>query len=185
MDIYEKPPIKDYLVHYGIKGMKWGIRRTPEQLGHLRNPKRAARKDAKEYARAKMFYGEGAGTRRKLINNTVEERSKNPDYKKAFDEALSKQDMAKHVQKAKAERRVRDAKNTAAKTGRGVINMMTGHPERLSAGMAAVASMLAIAHKTGADKVAISAARKAYRSIVNDITIAKGKRAVDKILNRK
>lgn len=22
------------LMHYGVKGMKWGIRRTPEQLGH-------------------------------------------------------------------------------------------------------------------------------------------------------
>lgn len=25
---------KTYLAHFGIKGMKWGIRRTPEQLGH-------------------------------------------------------------------------------------------------------------------------------------------------------
>lgn len=24
----------DHLIHHGIKGQKWGIRRTPEQLGH-------------------------------------------------------------------------------------------------------------------------------------------------------
>lgn len=25
-----------YICHYGVKGMKWGIRRTPEELGHVR-----------------------------------------------------------------------------------------------------------------------------------------------------
>lgn len=24
----------DFLMHYGIKGMRWGVRRTPEELGH-------------------------------------------------------------------------------------------------------------------------------------------------------
>lgn len=30
-------PISNSLMHYGVKGMKWGIRRTPEQLGHKKS----------------------------------------------------------------------------------------------------------------------------------------------------
>ena len=82
----------DELMHYGVLGMKWGVRKARNH----------AKKDAKEYARARMFYGEGAGTRRKLINNTVKQRSKDPIYKKAFDDALAKENMAKKRQSGKA-----------------------------------------------------------------------------------
>ena len=69
-----------------------------------------AKKDAFEYARAKVSFGEGSGTRRKLIKETVISRAKNnPEYAKAFSLYLSKQDMSKHVREAKRERFAKDS----------------------------------------------------------------------------
>lgn len=117
----------DYLEHYGVKGMKWGVRKSDRPEGVSKKTNREAKKDAKEFARAKMFYGEGAGTRRKLIKNTVDAKaSKDPSYKKAFDHHIDSQDMSKHASKARTERRNKDVRNTAAKTARGVKNLAMG-----------------------------------------------------------
>ena len=168
------------LRHHGVEGQKWGVKNGPPYpLNGGMSPRRAksrAKKDAKEFARAKMFYGEGAGNRRKLIKNTVAERSKDPVYKQAFDEALSRQDMAKHVQKAKAERHRKDTANQVKKTGRGLVNIFTGHPERVGAGLAIVAAGVGIAHKTGVDKVVANAAKKKVSDIRNSVAAAKGRR---------
>ena len=113
------------LMHYGVKGMRWGVRRDPE-TGVLAKTSREAKKDAAEFSRAKMFYGDGAGTRRKLIKATVESKSiKDPDYKKAFDHHMSKQDMGIHASKARSERRRKDVTASTAKTARGVKNIVT------------------------------------------------------------
>lgn len=102
-----------YLSHYGTKGMRWGVRRQ-------------AKKDAKETARAKQFYGEGAGTRRKLIKAKVEGRSKDPAYAKAFNEHLAKQDPSKHASKAIAERRSKDARKKVRQTSGYLARRFTG-----------------------------------------------------------
>lgn len=104
---------EEFLEHFGVKGMQWGVRNNRPD-GVTRSTNRMAKKDAKEFATAKMFYGEGAGTRRKLIKATVEQRSKNdPSYKKAFDQHLANQDMAA---RASAATKQRGRKDTATKT---------------------------------------------------------------------
>lgn len=123
----------NYLKHYGVLGMKWGVRKKESSKVKF-STKRRAKKDAKEYARAKMFYGEGAGNRRKLIKSTVEARSKNlKGYKEEFEKKLEKQDMSKHASAAKRERAARTARKTTAKTARGLINIAVGNVAKAGA----------------------------------------------------
>lgn len=147
----------DELCHYGVKGMKWGVRKQQS----------LAKKDAKEYARAKMFYGEGAGNRRKLIRSTVNQRSKEEVYKKAFDEALAKQDMASHATKARHERSRKDLRNKTGKTGRGVINIVNGHPERAGAALIATYGILKV---SGLDKKILELGKTGTRRVINEIS---------------
>lgn len=117
------------LSHYGVKGMKWGVRRTREQLARSRT-NRMAKKDANESAKAKMFYGEGAGTRRKLIKAKVESRSqKRAGYREAFDAALKSQDMAKRASQAKGARKRADISKGARKTARGIGHVLRGNSQ--------------------------------------------------------
>ena len=56
--------------------------------------KRQAAKDAKRYLEAKLNYGKGAGTQRKLLNAELQEKFKNDIYKAAFEAALARIDQA-------------------------------------------------------------------------------------------
>lgn len=130
------------LYHFGVKGMRWGVRRsrTSDTSKKSRNAKptlskedkrydKLARKDAKEYARAKMFYGESAGNRRKLIKNTVAQRRKdNAHYNKVFDKYLAEQNMDKHVSAAKRERKVKNAANFGHRVAKKAFNAATSTP---------------------------------------------------------
>ena len=176
-----------YLYHHGILGQKWGVRRFQNPDGTLteagrkhkalegipRSTKRDARKDAKEYATAKMYYGEGAGTRRKRINAIVNQRSKDEAYKKAYDYYLGQQDMAKRGAAARAERKTRDAASTTARTARGLVNIATGNIGRASSLAISLASAYAIAKATGADQVVKQYADMAIKTLIDKSRIPK------------
>lgn len=152
----------DELAHYGVKGMRWGVRKS-ETDGVSRSTDRDAKKDAAEFARAKMFYGQGAGTRRKLIKNTVESRSKNdPDYKKAFERHLADQDMSTHASKARGERKRKDIKNSAGRGLRGTRHILNGNSRYASTVTALVVGGALYAHKSGIDRAILEIGKNAY-----------------------
>ena len=182
--IYDYP--EDFLAHHGVKGMRWGVRkqRTP---GVSRKTDRAARKDAKEFTQAKMYYGEGAGNRRKMIKAKVDQRSKDAAYKKAFDN---------HVSNTNWEKRGRDIKNSAGKTARGIRNLATGNTKYVGTAVLAGAAAFKGAQMAGVIPPTADIARKAakagrtgYDAVVNsgamrrtmhEINIYNGRRAFKK-----
>ena len=177
--------ISDRIVHSGVKGQKWGVRRYQNEDGTLteegkrhygyydrsngtkdyKRLQKDAANDAKEYARAKAYYGEGAGTRRKQIKNLISERMKDEDYKKEFERMLNLQDMSKHQKAANRERKVQDAKNTVGKTARGIKNLMLGVG---NATLGAVA-LYSVAKMTGADKMIAKYGKQAFGSAMNAV----------------
>lgn len=159
------PPLDEALEHFGVKGMHWGVRKN-DYPGASKKTNKEARSDATEFARAKMFFGKGAGTRRKLIKATVESKSKKDEtYKKAFEHHLGQQDLGAHANKARGERKRKDVTASTAKTGRGIVNILNGNPQAASAvAAAAVAGGMAI-KQSGAHKVIA----KHGKTLVKDI----------------
>lgn len=119
--------VQEFLEHFGVKGMRWGVRRDDRSGTASKSTSREARKDAEEFARAKLYYGKGAGTRRKLIKATVEAKSKKDSaYAKAFDAHLSNQDLSTHASKARTERKRTDRKEKTKQRAGFVARRATG-----------------------------------------------------------
>lgn len=164
------------LEHWGLKGQKWGIRRFQNPDGTL-TPEgivRYAKKDAKEYARAKMSYGTGAGTRRKLINATVKDRArKNKGYQKEFEKQLNELDMAKIAKKEGGRSHRKQQREKVGVVARGTYHTIVGDGAKVAAGVAAVAGAAKIAHDMGVDKKIYNAGKYAAERVMFKIRAAK------------
>lgn len=161
---FESP--SEALAHYGVKGMQWGVRKDDRLEGVSRKTNKEAADDAREFARAKMFFGEGAGTRRKLIKAKVEQKAKkDPAYRKAFEHHLEKQDMGKHAEKARGERRRKDVTSTTTKTVKGAHRQLTGGFGNVSIAGAALAAGVVVAKQNNIDQILRDAAATRYQDV--------------------
>lgn len=80
--LYNPTVSSDYIYHYGIKGMKWGIRRTAEQLGHKIKSKFSRKKKASDE-------GSSEGSSSKIKGSvTVKGTKQNPGTTKTSDESF-------------------------------------------------------------------------------------------------
>ena len=158
----------DELWHYGVKGMKWGVRRA----------ERKTRKQARKDAQSKMYYGEGAGVRRRNINAVVRQRSKDPTYKKAFDEEYSKQDMGKARRDAERQRKTTDrVEPIKTGVGRGVKKTVRAVGAAITftaTTAAATATAYYISHPDEAKRMVNAIAKKASSTVNRARNVARG-----------
>lgn len=164
------------LFHYGVKGMKWGRSKTGSD-GISRKTNREAKRDAAEFTKAKMFYGEGAGTRRKLIKNTVEAKSKkDPKYKEAFDKHAADTDMSKRAEQARSTRKRTDVVNSGKKTAKGVVHVVRGNKQYANIAAITLATGATVAWKAGGDKLVKKHGPKLMNDIKNEANLVRTKR---------
>lgn len=140
---------------------------------------REARRDAREFARAQMFYGEGAGVRRKLITAKVEGKvAQSEAYGRAFHSELARQDMAEHAAKARREREFKDKSQSLNKNVRGLAS---GNYQNVNTSILVIAAIAYFSHQTGLDKKVYEKGRAVADKIKTRVRSHKAKKG--KIFN--
>jgi hypothetical protein len=120
-----------------------------------------AQHDAERWAAAEMAYGDGAGTRRKLMSAELQTKMIDiPGYWDAFDRAYNGLNMNKFAKAAVKERKALDR---AAKAGKNLRALRTGNFQNLSTGVFIAAGTAYVLHATGYDKVLYQEGQKAYK----------------------
>jgi hypothetical protein len=145
---------EDSLEHFGKLGMKWGQRHAENKLN------KTAKKDATKHEVARQAYGKGAGIQRRLVKKEIDEKMKNPQYKAAYDKALSEINYSKINNKAISNSRGRATKDQASRSAKIVAKTLTGTTS-LAAGY-----ILYTQNKPAIDH-AVSSALKSAKTAVN------------------
>lgn len=101
----------DYLEHHGIKGQRWGVRRTPEQLGHILQKKNARHYGKYNAAVRKISKIQGDKSISQLSKKERNKMIKAADLAKKYMEKIQS-DEAKYTKKIDKATAKQEAKET-------------------------------------------------------------------------
>lgn len=118
------------LYHYGVKGMKWGIRRTPAQLGHTTGKKKKRSGSAGEAVKntakkaAKAISNKVSATRQKRAEAKAHdaETKKIQENKKKKLSDLTDDELRQRIQRLELEKRYKDLTPKETSKGKAFIN---------------------------------------------------------------
>lgn len=131
-------------------------------------------KDAYEYGVAQMFFGEGAGTRRKLIGAQVSDKAQSiPGYAEKFETAVHNLSQMEMAEKAIAERKKLD---NMAKAGQNLRALKSGNLRNMTNGALVIVGVGYLVYTTGYDKVIVREAKVQYGRLKTEIKFQKARR---------
>lgn len=103
------------LYHYGVKGMKWGVRRTPAQLGHTTGTKKK-KSGPSVLSKAKT----AISNRREANKQKKAEASAKKSQKKRLSE-MSDDELQAQIKRLELEKRYRDLSPQKSHRGRDFV----------------------------------------------------------------
>ena len=105
---------EEFLMHYGVKGMKWGVKRTPEQLGH----KKA--NAASTLKRAGQFLKDTYGSASAAAKAKREEKARKKREKKG-PSAMTNEELATGISRLEQEKKYRLLKDEQKQANEGAV----------------------------------------------------------------
>lgn len=106
----------DILVHYGVLGMKWGVRRSPSELARARGeraPKRAKKKTS-FFSRKTM--------KKKPVKASAKSSSKKEGTSKKTPGEMTTDELQSAVRRLELEKRYRDLSPKKVSAGRTIVD---------------------------------------------------------------
>ena len=106
----------DILVHYGVLGMKWGVRRSPSELARARGER------APKNAKKKTSFFSKKTVKKKTVKASVKSSSKKEGSSKKTPGDMTNEELQSAVRRLELEKRYRDLSPKKVSAGRKIID---------------------------------------------------------------